>query len=228
VKGSITEFDSKSSGNSSGVGFGPLSFGNKHEEAHVGLIIQLVDTSTGVVLDSQRVEGKVASGGSSVGVNLGAVSFGQKGFSKTPMGKAVQMAIDNAVQKISDRLKSVPFEAHVIKVSMDGVFVNAGGRSGTTVGERFALFSVGDALTDPDTGESLGVDEKRVGTVTVTDVQEKYAKAKLDGEFQVKAGDIIKADASSGVADASSPPPSSATAGSSPAAPASNTPPDAQ
>ena len=63
------------------------------------------------------------------------------------MGKAVQMAIDNAVQKISDRLKSVPFEARVIKVSMDGVFVTPA--PGTAVGDRFALFSVGDALTDP-------------------------------------------------------------------------------
>ncbi len=232
VKGSITEFESKSAGNSTGFGFGPVNLGNKHEEAHVGLIIQLVDTSTGVVLDSQRVEGKVASGGTSVGVNVGVASFGQKGFSKTPMGKAVQMAIDNAVQKISDRLKSVPFEARVIKVSMDGVFVNAGARSGTAVGDRFALFSVGDALTDPDTGESLGVDEKRVGSVTVTDVQEKYAKARLDGTFQVKAGDIVKVDTSLGAADASSPSPTSASTGSSPSAspsaPPSNVPPEAQ
>ena len=44
MKGSITEFESKSAGNSSGFGFGPVSLGNKHEEAHVGLIIQLVDT----------------------------------------------------------------------------------------------------------------------------------------------------------------------------------------
>ena len=232
VKGSITEFESKSAGNSTGFGFGPVNLGNKHEEAHVGLIIQLVDTSTGVVLDSQRVEGKVASGGTSIGVNAGGASFGSKGFSKTPMGKAVQMAIDNAVQKISERLKSVPFEARVIKVSMDGVIVNAGGRSGTTVGERFALFSVGEALTDPDTGESLGVDQKRVGSVTVTDVQEKYAKASLDGTFQVKAGDIIKVDPSLGAADASSPAPSTASAGSSPSAspsaPPSNVPPEAQ
>jgi curli biogenesis system outer membrane secretion channel CsgG len=231
VKGSITEFESKSAGNSSGFGFGPLSVGNKHDEAHVGLIIQLVDTSTGQVLDSQRVEGKVASGGTSVGVNVGVASFGQKGFSKTPMGKAVQMAIDNAVQKISARLRSVPFEARVIKVSMDGVFVNAGSRSGTSVGDRFALFSVGEALVDPDSGESLGVDEKKVGTITVTDVQEKYAKAKLDSTFQVKTGDIVKVD-TGGPSDTSSPAPSTGgtapSPSASPAATPSNVPPEAQ
>lgn len=232
VKGSITEFESKSAGNSSGFGFGPLSLGNNKSEAHVGLIIQLVDTSSGQVLDSQRVEGKVASGGTSVGVNVGVASFGQKGFNKTPMGKAVQIAIDSAVQKISDRLRSVPFEAHVIKVTMDGVFVNAGARSGTSVGDRFALFSVGEALVDPDTGESLGVDQKRVGSVTVTDVQEKYAKARLDGTFQVKTGDLIKVDTSLAAADPSSLAPSSASAApapsASPAAAPSNVPPEAQ
>src|SRR6266404_3105929 len=39
VKGTVTEFESASSGSENGVGFGGFKIGNKREEAHVGLII---------------------------------------------------------------------------------------------------------------------------------------------------------------------------------------------
>ena len=69
VKGTITEFAEKSSGSGGGIGFGGIRIGGKKAEAHVGLIIRLIDTTTGEVLHSQRVEGKAKSGGMSLGVN---------------------------------------------------------------------------------------------------------------------------------------------------------------
>lgn len=195
VQGTITEFDNNSSGSQSGVGVAGFRIGNKKDEAHIGLIIRLIDTTTGEVLASQRVEGKAKSGGLSLGVNTGGAQFGTSGFDKTPMGKAVQMAIDDAVNQISEKLKDVPFQARVIKVNGDDEFLISGGeKTGMAAGDSFTLYSVGEDLVDPTTGEQLGAEVTKKGTVKVTSVQEKYAKAKSDSPIPgTKVGDIVKA-----------------------------------
>jgi len=195
VKGTVTEFENKSSGSDSGVGFGGFKVGAKREEAHVGLIIRLIDTTTGEVLDSQRVEGKAASGGTSFGMNVAGVGFGTSGFSKTPLGKATQMAIDNAVSIIAAKLKNVPFQARIVKVNGDDeVLISGGQKTGIAEGDAFTIYSVGESLVDPATGEQLGSELEKKGSVKVTKVEEKYAKAKADGSLKgIKAGDIVKA-----------------------------------
>jgi len=194
IKGSVTEFENKSSGSGTGIGIGGVRLANKREEAHVGLIIRLIDSTTGQVLDSHRVEGKATAGGMGVGVSVGIVDFGTQGFSKTPLGKATQLAIDNAVAYISGKLKNVPYQGAIIRVSGDDIYINAGERNGCTVGETFTVFSVGEALVDPTTGEKLGSEEKKKGLIKVYEVQEKFAKAKPEGALNPAAaqGDVIR------------------------------------
>jgi len=195
IKGTVTEFESQSSGSENGVGFAGFHIGNKKEEAHVGLIIRLIDTTTGEVLASQRVEGKAASGGMKVGANVSGVQFGTAGFDKTPMGKAVQMAIDDAVSQIAAKLKDVPFQARVVKVNGDNeLFISGGTKTGVAEGDVFTVYSTGESLVDPATGEQLGSELTKKGSVKVTSVEEKYAKAKSETPLKdIKAGDIVKA-----------------------------------
>jgi curli biogenesis system outer membrane secretion channel CsgG len=195
VKGTVTEFEEKSGGSSSGIGIGGIGVHNNRSEAHVGLLIRLIDTTTGEVLASERAEGKAASGGVGFGVNSGLVQFGSSGFSKTPMGKAVQETIDNCVNIIATKLKGVPFQARVIKVSNDTEMLISGGeKTGVAEGDVFTVYSVGESLVDPATGEQLGSELEKKGTVKVTKVEEKYAKAKSDVSLAgIKAGDIVRA-----------------------------------
>jgi len=194
VKGTITEFENNSSGSANGIGFGGFKIGDAHSEAHVGLIIQLIDTTTGEILASQRVEGKASAGGLSFGANVSGASFGSAGFDKTPMGKAVQMAIDDAVSQITGKLKDVPFSAHVVKVNDDNnLIVSGGAKTGIALGDTFTLYSVGENLVDPDTGEQLGSELTKKGSVTVTKVEEKYAVAHSDASLAgIKAGDLVR------------------------------------
>ena len=193
IKGTVTEFENKSAGSGTGIGFGGIQLANKREEAHVGLIIRLIDTTTSQVLDSQRIEGKAEAGGAGIGVNVGGVSFGSSGFKKTPLGKATQIAIDNAVAAIVAKLKNVPFQGRIIKVSGDDVYVSGGKNSGMSTDDAFTVYSVGEALVDPSTGEQLGSEETKKGIVKVYQVEEKFAKAKADGKLEgVKPGDIIR------------------------------------
>lgn len=193
IKGTITEFEEKSAGGGSGFSIKGFNIGSKKGEAHVGVIIRLIDSTTGQVLYSQRVEGKAKAGGLSFGVNVAGVGFGSEGFKKTPLGKAMQIAIDNAVEFIASKMRELPYQGRVIKVSGDTVYLNASANTGAQVGEVFTVYSVGEELVDPDTGELLGSEEETIGTVKIYEVKEKYAKARAtNGAKGIKKGDIIR------------------------------------
>jgi curli biogenesis system outer membrane secretion channel CsgG len=194
VKGTVTEFEAKSGGSGTGLKlpFG-VSLGGKKGEAHVGVIIRLIDTTTGQVLQSQRVEGKAKSGGFKLGLDIDGVGFGTNSFKKTPLGKAMQIAIDNAVAFIASKMKDIPFQGRVIKAKGSEVYISAGERTGAAAGDTFTVYSVGEELIDPDTGELLGSEEEKIGTVKIFSVKEKYSKAKVtDGGTGIKKGDIIR------------------------------------
>jgi hypothetical protein len=78
-------------------------------------------------------------------------------------------------------------EARVVKLDGDRMYINVGAESGVKVGDRFAVFTVGEALIDPVTGANLGAEEKQTGTAAVTDVQPKFAIATVTGKADAKA-----------------------------------------
>jgi hypothetical protein len=54
------------------------------------------------------------------------------------------------------------------------------------VGDKFAVFNVGEAIVDPDTGQSLGASEKETGAGAVTEVAERFAIITFTGAAKVK------------------------------------------
>jgi len=193
VKGTITEFQDGSSGGGTGIGFAGIKLGTSGGESHVGLIIRLIDSTTGEVIASKRVEGKAKSSGYDFGLNVGGFSFGNDSFKKSPIGKTVQIVIDRAVVYIATQLEELPFEGRVIKARGKSLFVSAGERNGTKVGDEFVVFSKGEELKDPDTGEILGFDEEEIGSIKITKVKTKFSMAKAVGKLgKVKPGDLIR------------------------------------
>jgi hypothetical protein len=192
IKGTITEFEGKSEGSGSGFGYMGLRINIKKAEAHIGLIIRLIDTTTGQVLDSHRVEGKAKSGGFKIGLDIHGVDFGTGAFKKTALGKATQIAIDNAVEFIAAKLKDLPFQGRIIKVKEEQIYLTAGMRNGASTGDVFAVYTVDEELVDPDTGELLGAEEEKIGTVEIFQVKEKYSMAKILNGKDFKRGNIIR------------------------------------
>ena len=190
IKGTITEFEGSASTQKRGVKVGFMRFGKRSSNAHIGLMIRLIDSTTGEVLDSQRVEGSSKGGG--VGFEVGGYS--QENSNKEPIAKATQKAIDNAVEHIATRLALIPFEARVIKNIGHQLVIAAGAKIGAQVGDEFEVFALGEEFVDPYTGESLGREETKVGVVRIAEVKEKYSKANPVGTLgSTKAGDIIRA-----------------------------------
>ena len=181
------------SGGGSGISLAGIRLGAAGGETHVAVIIRLINSTTGEIIVSKRVEGKAKSSGYNVGLNVGGFSFGNDSFKKSPIGKTVQIVIDRAVYYIAQELEKLPFEGRIIKARGKSVFVSAGERNGTKVGDEFIVFSKGEEFKDPATGEILGFDEEEIGRIKITKVKAKYSMAKAVGKLgKVKPGDLIR------------------------------------
>jgi len=192
IKGRLTEFQEDTSGGGQGVGVAGFTIGTKKSTASVAVIIQLVDSTTGQIIESQRVEGEARAGGLSVGYS-GKFDINSSNFKKTPLGKAVQMAIDRAVVYISERLDKMPWKGKVV-TSKDGVvFINAGATDGVSKDDVFQVVREGESLIDPDTGMDLGSETTKLGSIKVFETQEKFSKAEMVDKsgVEILKGDLV-------------------------------------
>ncbi len=95
--------------------------------------------------------------------------------------------------RIAQRLVDARFPAKVLAKSPDGVVTfNRGDGSGVQTGQQWGVYAVGEALVDPDTGESLGAEEVLIGRAIVTEVEAKFAKARLLQDQGVERGAILR------------------------------------
>lgn len=193
IKGQITEFEENTGGGGQGISVHGVSLGMKKSSAHMAVIIQLIDSTTGEILESKRVEGDASGGGFSVGYS-GAIDVNTSSFKKTPLGKAVQITIDQAVDYLANKLSALPWQGKVVTVKDGLVFVNSGNTAGIQVGDSFAIYKEGEVLTDPDTGMNLGSEKTKIADIKISDVQEKFSKAQVtSGKIEdIAKGNIIQ------------------------------------
>lgn len=191
IKGTVTEFDAQTSKGDTGISFSGVSLGSSKSSAHVAVILRIIDSTTGQVLDSVRVEGEAKAGGMKIGLGIKGVDIGTEGFKKTPLGKATQIAIDNAVVKIAEKLEKIPFEGRIIKSENGVIYTNIGHRNGADVGSVFSVYSLGEEVVDPETGESLGSERTKAGSIKITSLEEKFSKAAADAGGNFQAGMVL-------------------------------------
>lgn len=190
VKGAVTEFDPGTSASGQTFNLYGVNLASTRAEAHVAVIIYLVDTTTSQIIESQRVEGKAERGGTAWGFQGQKFGFGQAGFKETPLGEATQIVIDRAVEYVSQRLAREPWQGSVAKVEGNTVFINAGSRLGVIAGQEF-IACKGTGIVDPVTGVSLGHSLKPIGLIRATNVYPDFAEAKLvDGSIPAR-GDFV-------------------------------------
>jgi hypothetical protein len=74
------------------------------------------------------------------------------------------------------------FPIRVLRLNNQGiVFLNRGQAAGVKAGDTYDVFREGEALIDPDTGETLGSEETKVARVKVDQVLAKFSKASIVG-----------------------------------------------
>ncbi|MEF9437753.1 MAG: CsgG/HfaB family protein, partial [Candidatus Mariimomonas ferrooxydans] len=113
------------------------------------------------------------------------------GFKKTNVGKAVEKAIDQAVEFIIQQLDSIPWEGSVILVKRGKIYINRGAREGVTASQSFIVGHT-EELRDPDTGELLDVSMEKAGEIIIESVKEKISiGSATEGAEKIKKGMTI-------------------------------------
>lgn len=109
----------------------------------------------------------------------GSQKFGGTYPGATSVGAAtLGKLIGGAADRLIERMVAAIYPIQVVKVVGDTAIINRG-EGGVLTGETYAVFQVGEELTDPQSGESLGSMETEVGLGTVTEVKPKFAFLKM-------------------------------------------------
>ena len=188
VKGEITHFQHSTTGGSGGISIKGFRIGGGKDTAEINAVIYVVDSTTGQVTASKKVVGKADR--RSLGVGFTDKDWGAnlQGFKKTNVGKAVEAAIDEAVEFIVEQIEDIPWSGSVVIVKGDKIYINRGSREGVKKGQTFTVGNI-EEIRDPDTGELLDESMETVGKIEVSTVKKKLSICSiLEGVGKIEKG----------------------------------------
>ncbi|OGR95908.1 MAG: hypothetical protein A2016_11880 [Elusimicrobia bacterium GWF2_62_30] len=201
ITGSVTEFGIKDSkigvgGLSKLKGLGGLGGGAKisTNKARAVLDVRAIDTTSAQIVAAAKGEGSKSSSEISSDLSIAPdFDFGKEGFDETILGKAAREAVDTVVAELTKKFDEAGGGAvKIIKITGNQLYINSGKSDGEEEGNVYNIFRQGEEMVDPDTGESLGSEEEKIGTAKVVKVTPKYSIAETKAQG-VSKSDILKA-----------------------------------
>ena len=140
--------------------------------ARVSLNIKIADVETGEILGSVRADGTAHSGFFGASVDYKRMSFGGDAFFQTPLGRATEAAIHEAVGRVLDQLPVDYWTPRIADVVDGAIVVNGGANVGLAAGTEFVVRDTPHVVTDPLTGDPIDEIPGRVlGRIRVTDIR---------------------------------------------------------
>ncbi len=140
------------------------------QSVRVGAVVELVDTTTGRVVQSVSVQDEAL-----------ATNFDNQG--ERTNGSAMDWMINQACERLCRRAACAVSDKllppKVLTDPRDGTFMFSGGGC-AQVGQLWRVFALGEQSIDPDTGDTLR-EEVEIGTAAVTDTSGSYPRAKVEG-----------------------------------------------
>lgn len=193
VMGAVTDFSIHKSGATGAFGVG---FDVGKTKAEGMLNVRLVNTTTSEIVYTGTEKGEASFSKVTVAGFGGGVDWDES-MARQIFEPAVQRATQKLVAK-ADELKGslgsvAALKGKVAKVSEGKVYISIGSTDGVKEGDQYALFRLGEAITDPDTGKVLGQDKTRLGTFTVTKVVGEHLSIGVaDGGAMPQVGDSVE------------------------------------
>lgn len=166
------------------------NFDNKFKRKDWGVLAvnaQMIDTASGQIVTTFSLKNSFATKEVVVNSNTGMPSSIY--FSK--MAKRI------AAQLVNQFVAQVYPMKIVKRMRTNEVVLNRGKDGGIKIGDKLNVYFAGEALIDPDTGESLGSSEEFIGRVKVTRILPKLTYAKIVSEedpegFPMQVGNILR------------------------------------
>ncbi len=139
-------------------------------------VAKIYDIEKGVLVGTTNVQ---------IGPKISAqrVQPGVSGGSGDQFGGLLTDIAREFASKTAMALLDTTMPAKVVAVSGEEVAVNRGAGTGIEVGQEWVIYGgSGEPITDPDTGEVLGVEEVEIGRIVIERVNEKmsWGRAKED------------------------------------------------
>jgi curli biogenesis system outer membrane secretion channel CsgG len=182
IIGSVTEFGAQDKGGGiniglSGQGNNPLNalLGTTRTEGAVAIDMRIVDTTTTQVVQTVKVREPFSNTSVNVASTYKGIALGGNEFMNTPLGEATRHTIDKAVAQIIATAARQPWQAQIVDYDGKEVVINAGGNSGVKKGDHFNIERISQRFTDPATGEVLSTRKRSLGTLDITNVEDKVA-----------------------------------------------------
>ncbi len=196
VKGTVTKFEPAASGTSLGIGGIPFLGGGgptvSSQTAVVEISVRVIDTTTSQIIYTGKAEGRASAKNIQVTGQTGAYQWNAGGFLKTPLGEALQDAIEKSVDKIAIGMAKVPWSSLVIDNDGTNIYITAGADQGIQPGMTFHVYRKGKPLTDPNTGVVLETLMDSVGTIQVANVHDNVSIATTTSGNPPTRGDVVK------------------------------------
>jgi curli biogenesis system outer membrane secretion channel CsgG len=213
IMGSITQFGRDDKNTSIGGGalsnygskFGLGGVGKHNAKAVVGITGRLVDTTTAEILAAVTGTGESARSGTSLigagggGGNAAGAGYdmSSSNFANTILGEAVHQAVDSMATQLDDKAAALPtrkieITGLVADVTGSTLVLNVGRKDGVKVGDTLDISRPIKTVKDPTTGKVLRTITSKMGTATVTDVDDQSATANYSGSSPAKVGDAVK------------------------------------
>jgi curli biogenesis system outer membrane secretion channel CsgG len=213
ILGSITQFgrDDKATtvgggimgGIASKYGLGGVQ--KRNAKAVVNVTARLVDTSTAEILAAVTGSGEskragaslVGAGGSTGGAGGGAFDMTSSNFADTLLGEAVHQAVNQVADQLDQSATTLPtrkleINGLIADVAGNTLVLNVGSKSGVKVGDTLEVSRVARTVKDPSSGKVIKTITSKLGTATVTEVDELSATATYQGAGAAKVGDAVK------------------------------------
>lgn len=193
VVGNVSQLDVKKSSGSGAFGVG---FSGSSTKVKGTFSIRLINTATAELVFAKSYSSEAKFGKMSVAGFGGGTDFDEskvkKIFSKTV--KDAVADINSKSEEIKDSIgANAPLEGKIAKVSGEKFYINIGKTMGVNSGDEFGVFRIVDEIIDPETGDVLGREEEKVGTIMVTKVvNDKLSMGVAQGGSGFAEGDLVR------------------------------------
>ena len=186
VKGTITDFGHIETVEGIWKLFDWGLFGSS-SRAIVAANIYVVDIQSGQIIASQSVEAQIRDKKEDNQVQYQGMAFGSYTFYHTPLGRATNKMLDEAVTEIAKSIAEQPFQPKIASILNDCVVINGGRDRRIKHGYEYDVRPEAQVVLDPDTGDILGhIAGETIGRLRVNQVTQSYAIAEVmdGGNFQ--------------------------------------------
>jgi curli biogenesis system outer membrane secretion channel CsgG len=169
------------------------ALGGQVTKGDLGMDIRITDTTTALLLGSTHIDETISAKSATAAVTGPTTTVTQQNANNTVLGQATRAAFAKAAVFVSQKAAATTWTGLVADVDGNEVYVNIGQTGNVAVGDLFDITRVGRRITDPASGQLLGVTETPVGRIQITSVQAQFSVgAPPSGAIAAQKGDIAR------------------------------------